>query len=105
MAATAKVTEQHDEAERSGHEERLDRHEKAQARGLGNGRIRQQLENAEPDVASQHEQFAVGEVDHEKDAVDERVAERYKSVEAAKRDAVEDLLKQVAEGQAGLPDS
>ncbi len=54
----------------------------------------------EADVAADHEQLAVREVDHEQDAVDDRVSEGDERVQAAQRDAVDDLLEQVVQSRA-----
>ena len=49
-----------------------------------------------------HEDFAVGEVDHEQDAVDERVAERDEGVDAPQRDAGDDEVLPLLRREATL---
>jgi hypothetical protein len=92
-------------AERPAKEEGLDRREEAHSGRLGHCGVSEQLESAETHVAAGHEQFAVREVDHEQDAVHQRVAQGDERVEPAQGDAVDGLLEEITHGerQAELP--
>jgi hypothetical protein len=52
----------------------------------------------EGDHGADHHHLAVGEVDELDDAVDHRVAERHHGIDAAQREAVDDLLEQYVHG-------
>ena len=78
-------------------EERLRRNQPGEERHLrrdvgGDLGVGEQLHGAETHVGAEHEELGVREVDHEQDAVDERVAEGDERVHPAQGDAVDQLL-------------
>ena len=47
-----------------------------------------------------HEDVAMGEIDHADDAVDHRVADRDQAIDRAERDAVDELLDEIFHASA-----
>ena len=66
------------------------------ASGIGGDADRhQRQEGDQRDEAADHEDVAVGEIDHADDAVDHRVADGDQAVDRAERDAVDELLDEI----------
>ena len=94
--------EERDQAERAAHEELprgLEEGHEGQrvADQLDGGGVGEKQQHAEADVGADHEHLGVGEVDHEQDAVDERVPERHERVHAAEGHPVDQLLDDYVE--------
>src|SRR5690606_31800093 len=60
--------------------------------------LRQQQQHDEGDEGTDHEDFAVGEVDHADDAVDHRVADGDEAINGAEGEPVDELVHEIAHG-------
>ena len=78
------------------HHDERDR-KRAQMKDLGENH-----EDDQGDEGRQHEQVAMGEIDHADDAVDHRVADRDQTVDRSERQPVDELLEEIVHTRPSL---
>ena len=78
-----------------GDRHRHQQHDQQDQRDRGEAERDQHQERDQRDEAADHEDVAMGEIDHADDAVDHRVADRDQAVDRAEHEAVDELLGEI----------
>ena len=85
-----------------GEQHRREQHDQDRQRQPDTAGEAEQQEDDQRDEGADHEDFAMGEIDHADDAVDHRVTDGDQAVDRPERDAVDQLIEEIGDVIHGL---